>query len=128
MHVLWATATLSAIGSVLSAYTVTRFFPDFVQQNSGVAFGWALPEPLQTILILAAFLIVVGMALRSRDLLSQVGFGLILGGAIGNLLDRFSDGFVSDFIRIGTFPTFNVADSCITVGISLLLLNIVKKR
>lgn len=56
-----------------------------------------------------------------------VAFGLIVGGAIGNLIDRFAHGYVVDFIDFYRFPqiwrfTFNVADSCITVGVALLLI------
>ena len=48
--------------------------------------------------------------------------GLMLGGAIGNLIDRFTQGYVTDFISVGSFPVFNVADSCVTVGVGLLVL------
>ena len=54
--------------------------------------------------------------------------GLILGGALGNLSDRFfrgQHGAVVDFVDFHFFPTFNVADSCITVGCILLVLSIV---
>jgi signal peptidase II len=60
--------------------------------------------------------------------MSQAGFGLILGGALANVVDRFPDGLVTDMIQVGAFPVFNVADSCITVGLGLLLLEIVLKE
>lgn len=48
--------------------------------------------------------------------------GLILGGAIGNLVDRLRFGYVEDFIDLRVWPVFNVADSAITVGVALLIL------
>ena len=92
-------------------------------ENAGVAFGIALPPLLQGTLVGIALLAVLILAYRSRGhRLSAFSFGLILGGALANIVDRFGDGFVTDFFQVGTFPTFNVADSCITVGVGMLLL------
>lgn len=68
-----------------------------------------------------------------RSTLVRVAFGLILGGAIGNIIDRVHYGYVIDFIDFYRFPdiwrfTFNVADSCITIGVILLLLASVRPR
>jgi signal peptidase II len=52
---------------------------------------------------------------------SPLGSRLLIIGALGNLLDRMIHGFVIDFISIGRFPVFNIADICITVGIGLLI-------
>jgi signal peptidase II len=52
--------------------------------------------------------------------LLRVAFGMQLGGAIGNLLDRMRLGSVTDFIKFRYYPTFNVADSCIVVGVLIL--------
>ncbi len=69
------------------------------------------------------------MLLRQKpDTVEALGLALVLGGAIGNLIDRFTrgagvlDGAVVDFIDFSFFPTFNVADSAITVGAALLVL------
>ena len=51
--------------------------------------------------------------------LVRLAIGLILGGTIGNLVDRLRFGYVTDFIDIGIWPTFNIADSAITVGVIL---------
>lgn len=71
---------------------------------------------------------VVGHALASaRSKVEVIGFGLILGGAVGNLADRifrgdgFLDGKVIDWIRLPPIPTFNVADSAVTVAVALLV-------
>jgi signal peptidase II len=65
---------------------------------------------------------VIIFALRTaKSRLSRVAFGLIVGGALENIVDRLRDGVVTDFFQVGTFPIFNVADSCITIGVVLLL-------
>jgi signal peptidase II len=52
----------------------------------------------------------------------RVAIAMQLGGALGNLIDRLVFGPVTDFISVGRFPVFNIADSSITVGVGLLLL------
>ena len=90
--------------------------------NPGIAFGVHLPEVWQEIFIGAALLLVCVFAWQSAvTRWSQIGFGLIVGGAIGNVVDRIPDGLVTDFVSVGRFPVFNVADSCITIGVLLLL-------
>ena len=51
--------------------------------------------------------------------ISMAALGAVLGGTVGNLIDRLSLGYVTDFIGVGTFPAFNVADSSITTGTSV---------
>ncbi|MFC2056591.1 signal peptidase II [Chloroflexota bacterium] len=53
--------------------------------------------------------------------LGKLALGLVFGGTIGNLVDRLRFGYVTDFIDIGIWPTFNIADSTVTVGVILLL-------
>ncbi|MBP9750238.1 MAG: signal peptidase II [Candidatus Peribacteraceae bacterium] len=98
--------------------------------NPGIAFGLTFAPAVQTILIIIALLLVVWVALKdARSPLAQAGFGLIIGGALGNLLDRAQDGLVTDMFQVGTFPIFNVADSCITIGaVVLLLAGLFQKR
>ena len=65
--------------------------------------------------------------------LSKLALGLVLGGTVGNLIDRLSLGYVTDFIDFGFWPAFNIADSAITVGVilfaySLLRLSRTKKQ
>jgi signal peptidase II len=60
-------------------------------------------------------------------MLVRIAFGMIIGGAIGNIIDRIHYGYVIDFIDFNRFPsvwryTFNVADACITIGVVLLIL------
>ena len=108
--------------------------------NSGVAFGMfasdgsQLATALLTLLGLAA-LTVVGIYLwrtPAEDHRLLTSLALILGGAVGNLIDRMANGEVTDFIDVyfGTYHwhTFNVADSAITVGIALMALDIFLAR
>jgi signal peptidase II len=100
--------------------------------NRGVSFGlFRSPEGQETIRwLLAAFAAVVSVALilwvrKARRAWSAVSVGLIIGGAIGNLIDRVRLGAVADFLDFSGLKfiwIFNIADSAITVGVILLLL------
>ncbi len=90
--------------------------------NPGVAFSLDLGQ-FQTFIILAALIAIGIVAFRTAHTrLSQIGYGLILGGALGNVIDRLFDGYVTDFFQVSTFPIFNLADSWISVGVGILLL------
>jgi signal peptidase II len=74
---------------------------------------------------------------KAQERLLIVSFSLIAGGAIGNLVDRIRFGEVVDFINVyiwskvaflNPWPTFNIADSAISVGVALLVLDMFKKR
>jgi signal peptidase II len=79
------------------------------------------------VLAVIVAVVLVRVAQRMTDPVMVVALSLVLGGAIGNLLDRvfrspsFLRGEVVDFIRVGGFPSFNVADSAITIGAVLLV-------
>ena len=94
-------------------------------RNHGVAFGF-LPgsQALVTILIGAALLVLLlYFARHSTRPLIWLPTGLLLGGALGNILDRLRHGSVTDFIKLPLgWPPFNLADAAITIGIVLLLL------
>ncbi len=109
---------------LLSRFAIIGSFVGFERSvNPGVAFGITFPGHLQEILVAAALVVMVVLALRyHQSRWQQVAFGLILGGAFANIADRFFDGVVTDFVQVGTFPIFNVADSCITIGVVLLLI------
>jgi signal peptidase II len=91
--------------------------------NKGVAFG-ALAGGGAIIAALtgvALGAIVVYFVMRSRTAYLWLPVGMLLGGAIGNLLDRVRDGAVTDFIDPVLWPAFNVADACIVLGVLGLL-------
>ena len=83
-------------------------------QGGGVVFG-----------LLAAVVSLVIILFYSRipheHVLMRVALAMQMGGALGNLIDRIRFGPVTDFIAVGTFPVFNIADASITVGVALLL-------
>jgi signal peptidase II len=98
------------------------FFSLNLSHNRGIAFSILLPSPLQEILVIAALILVCVIAFRSPiNRMAAVAFGLIIGGALANLLNRAVFGWVTDYIAVGSFPIFNLADSAITVGAILII-------
>jgi signal peptidase II len=96
--------------------------------NSGSAFSLFRGfTPVLALLAIVIAVVLVRAVRRTDDTWTLVALALVLGGAIGNLADRvfrapgFLRGHVVDFIGVGSFPTFNVADSAVTVGAVLLL-------
>jgi len=103
------------------------FFRIIHVNNTGAAFGLFQGQSfLLTIVALVGItvlLVYVLVIYRKFPLLdNRLGrstLGLILGGAVGNLVDRLRFGYVTDFISVGLWPAFNIADSAITVGVIL---------
>lgn len=95
--------------------------------NSGAAFGsFQSGNPVFTVLaiIVIALIFYYFPRIDSRDWTLRVALILQLAGASGNLVDRLFRAKVTDFISLGTFPVFNVADSSITIGVIVLLLGV----
>jgi signal peptidase II len=94
-------------------------------RNDGVAFGLAgdVPPALigVAIALLVAVLAFITMRGEPRPLV-WLPAGLLVGGALGNLIDRIRDGAVTDWVELPRWPTFNLADVSITVGVVLLVL------
>jgi signal peptidase II len=92
-------------------------------RNTGVAFGFFEDGGvIVTVLIAVSLLLLIGYFLLHSDVpWMWLPVGLLLGGALGNLADRAREGAVIDFIDPVAWPAFNVADSCIVVGVFLLL-------
>jgi signal peptidase II len=94
--------------------------------NSGVAFGLFQGGGMLfavLAMVVAGGIIYYYPRIPHEDKLMQVAFGLMLGGAAGNVIDRLRfGGNVIDFISVGSFPVFNIADSAVTIGVSLMLL------
>ena len=116
------------------AVKVTPFFDLVLTLNTGISYGWFQNESAagQAILLavkaVAVIVLAVWMA-RSRSLLATIALGLIIGGAIGNAIDRFAYGAVVDFalfhVQIGgktlNWYVFNLADVAIVAGVAALL-------
>ena len=95
--------------------------------NSGAAFGTF--QNGNTVFTILAILVVMAILyyyprVEPNDWTLRLAMGLQLGGAAGNLVDRLILHRVTDFIAIGTFPVFNVADASISVGVAVLLLGV----
>lgn len=94
-------------------------------RNHGVAFGFLPGSHIAiTILIAVALLaLLVYFALHTRERLIWLPTGMLIGGAIGNVLDRLREGSVTDFIKLPLgWPPFNLADMSITLGVLILFL------
>lgn len=93
-------------------------------RNSGVAFG-ALQDGgaiIAVVGVVAVVALLTYFALNATRRWVWLPVGMLLGGAIGNAIDRIALGSVVDFIDFPAWPAFNVADICITVGVGILLL------
>jgi signal peptidase II len=97
--------------------------------NPGGAFGlFGAYTPLLAVVAAVMTVVLIRTVRHATDRLTVVSFALVLGGALGNLVDRvfrspgFLTGRVVDFVKVGSFPTFNVADSAITVGAIALVI------
>ncbi|MFH1002956.1 MAG: signal peptidase II [Chloroflexota bacterium] len=104
------------------------FFSFTRVHNTGAAFGLfrGYTSLLAVVALIGAALLIVYAYLshhrfpRLDNSLSRFALGLVLGGTVGNLLDRLRLGSVTDFINIGIWPAFNLADSAIVVGVMIL--------
>jgi signal peptidase II len=95
-----------------------------LQYNSGISFSFNQSRTILTSILTAAVaLVVVAVGLRARRGLAAIGFGLLIGGGVANVVDRLSASphQVTDFIALGSFPVFNLADVAITAGFITLL-------
>lgn len=125
-----------------STTLIDNFFHLTYVQNRGAAFGFAAGfSDWIRVLVLRVFPvgIVIGLMVmvwkdRNDDekALTTWGYAMIVGGAIGNLIDRFSLDYVVDFLdfQFGTYhyPAFNVADSCITTAVILLFIDMILEQ
>ncbi len=111
---------------------VTSFFDLVLVWNRGVSFGFLGKLPMDLSLVLGSFSVVMSLIMliwffKSKGPLMHSGLSLMIGGAIGNALDRFRFAAVTDFLHFHwaeySFPAFNIADSAITIGVGLILLD-----
>ncbi len=114
-----------------SKKAITPFFNIVLVQNTGISFGLFSDFPGAGVWILSGLAIVICLVLlrlmfRTEDTVSIMSFGLIIGGALGNVIDRILYGGVTDFLDFHAFnyhwPAFNLADSFIFIGVGVLLI------
>ena len=92
--------------------------------NTGAAFG--ILQQYTNILILISMIVAIALIYYIRKY-PFVELGFLLGGTLGNLIDRIILGYVVDFINVGWWPSFNIADSFNTIGAILLAIRWMKK-
>jgi signal peptidase II len=94
------------------------------ERNTGVAFSFLAGTGALVYVVTAVALValVTFLMLRPTRRLLWLPTGMLVGGAIGNLIDRVALGSVIDFIKLPHWPAFNVADTCITFGVIILVL------
>ncbi|MBF0188614.1 MAG: signal peptidase II, partial [Magnetococcales bacterium] len=115
-----------------SVTLIPGFFDLVLVHNVGAAFGLFtdMGETARAVLLIgvavAAIALIIHLLRQENTLWGAVSLGLVLGGAIGNMIDRIRIGLVVDFIHLHwqtlSWPVFNIADSAITVGIGMLLI------
>lgn len=126
----WITARFGPCGSLIFTPVIGNNAGISYVCNTGTAFSRFQGSPLVWVPVLIAVGAVLWLWLRSLQTihpLQQFAFALIIGGALGNVIDRARLGYVVDFIDLRLndqlrFYVFNVADSCITIGVILLAL------
>lgn len=129
-------ANIPAGGYIAPIASLDGFFRVTHARNSGAAlgFGQGVPVYLFVVMVCVALLLIASFfrKIEPGDRLSAVSLGLIVSGALGNLIDRITRGEVVDFLQfnlgIFVFPDFNVADSAIVIGVALLLLDVVTQE
>ncbi len=99
----------------------------FYTHNTGASFG--MLKGFGSVFSLLALVVSAGIIyyfprVPKQDWTLRIALSMQLAGALGNVIDRLMLGYVTDFISVGTFAIFNVADSSITVGVGVLLLGV----
>jgi len=95
--------------------------------NTGVAFGMFQDRNLLfsiLVFLISLSILIFYPKLTEDDWFLRIALSLQLGGSVGNLIDRLTVGHVTDFISVGNFPVFNIADSCITVGAIIMIIGL----
>lgn len=95
--------------------------------NTGVAFGMfqdhgMIFKVLNS--IIAVLILIFFPRLSEGDWFLKIALSMQFGGAVGNLIDRFTLGHVTDFISIGNFAVFNIADASVTIGVGIMILGL----
>ena len=112
-----------------------NFFYLTYTHNTGAAFSILTGQRLFLILVAIVILIIIINYLRKNKVegkIDRLAFSLIIGGSLGNLLDRIVRGYVVDFLDFKifgyNFPVFNLADTFIVIGVFLLLITLTRKE
>jgi len=99
--------------------------------NTGVAFGLFRDNGILSLVFVIVgivLLIIILYNMRTFSRLGRIACAFIVGGAVGNIIDRIRFGYVIDFIDLQIWPVFNIADTCISVAAGLLLISLLLNR
>lgn len=123
----WVRDSLAVGDMWMPLASLSPYFRIVHWYNTGVAFGMLqgmnlLFASLSTLVAVA--IIYYYPRVSANDLILRIAMSMQLGGAVGNLIDRVTVGHVTDFISVGSFPVFNVADASISVGVCVLILGV----
>jgi len=142
-HILYVTALVVLVLDVVSKLIIRETiglnesivvlpFVSFTHvQNVGIAFGLLQLPMMRWLLVIIALAVAVLIAWSCKENKLKehlLAWGLIMGGALGNAIDRIFIGTVTDFIDVGFWPAFNVADSALTIGVLLLVWHAMRKE
>lgn len=124
----WIRSTLAMGDSVCLIDSLCEHVKLVHWYNTGVAFG--LFQGNSTTLAIIASIVVIAIIffysqIPQNDWMLRLALTFEMGGAIGNLIDRIRIGHVTDFVAVGNFPVFNVADACINIGVAFMVLSII---
>ena len=117
-----------------SVTVIDNFFYLSYSENTGAGFSFLADKPwgqtlfkILTPVALVAFIVFLVFSVKNKYSFISIGLSAIISGTVGNFIDRVVNGFVVDFLsfKFGTyyFPTFNVADVCLTVGVIMLIVH-----
>jgi len=142
--VIWSTVILCFILDQATKYFISNrvyagetlpilknIFHITLVHNTGAAFGIFKDQAIFFVIVSAIAAVSIFAFLKIKNNMNRLrdfGFALILGGALGNLVDRLRFGYVIDFLDFRIWPVFNIADSAITVGTFLVILSVVRKK
>jgi signal peptidase II len=125
-RIVQSTMVLGQPGIPGDEYRLLPFLTLQRASNQGVAFG--LLSGRYSVIVpaacLALVLIFVYLALEPRPIIAGLAGGMLIGGSMGNLLERLTRGHVTDFLRLPHWPTFNLADIFILVGVALVAISL----
>lgn len=144
-HLLWIIPVgIIVLDQVLKAIVVMWLGPDAKMhrleiagdllafeylENTGAAFGM-LPDQTEFLVAVSIVIVAACSFLMQREIkehpLAAFAIAVVVGGAIGNMIDRIRQGYVVDYISVGGWPKFNIADSAITIGIALLFWSVIQ--
>lgn len=98
-------------------------------RNDGAAYNLFSQVPVLLIvmpaLVMMAGLLYIGFTFKKNNLMLMVAIAMVIGGGLGNLIDRISKGYVVDYFDIHIIPIFNIADICICIGCGLLFIYLI---